>query len=447
MTARTSLLGVRAFYSPMRRKQGLDSEAEQPCPPANSEGLPGPGRGAAAASTDKNLASRRDGAPSCARMSGTLSGIRGLSAPGRGAPPAAAPILPARLTLRRMVRMVGAAILLVSACEAAEPVTAGRGPAPILQWQEHRGYRSLPTGPSAGGSAGFLLMDRSRTGVLFTNALAAERSLTNHVLLNGSGVAAGDVDGDGWCDLFLCALGGQSRLYRNLGDWRFDDITEVAGVRCSGLDGTGAVLADVDGDGDLDLLVATIGGGVRCFLNDGQAHFKEVTAQAGLASLAGSMSLALADVDGNGTLDLYAANYRTWTARDSFSMQIRVNVVEGKRVVTRVNGRPVTEPDLVGRFAIDETGGLVENGEAGLLYRNEGQGHFTAVPWTNGVFLDEAGKPLRQPPYDWGLTAVFRDMNGDRAPDLYVCSDLGSPDRVWINLGEGRFHKDRDLWR
>src|SRR5258706_13607944 len=94
------------------------------------------------------------------------------------------------------------------------------------------------------------------TGVRFTNTVPESRSLTNHILLNGSGVAAGDVDGDEVCDLFFCGIGGHCVLYRNLGGWKFQDITREAGLELPNLDATGAVLADVDGDGDLDLLVS-----------------------------------------------------------------------------------------------------------------------------------------------------------------------------------------------
>ena len=82
--------------------------------------------------------------------------------------------------------------------------------------------------------------------------------LENHNLMNGSGVAAGDFDGDGLCDLYFCAIDGTNALYRNLGNWRFENVTEKAGVGCPGWRSTGAVFADVDGDGRLDLL---IGGG------------------------------------------------------------------------------------------------------------------------------------------------------------------------------------------
>src|SRR5204862_121682 len=83
--------------------------------------------------------------------------------------------------------------------------------------------------------------------------------------------------GDGLVDLYFCGLDNHNVLYRNLGQWKFEDITASARVGCSGQYSTGAVLADIDGDGDLDLLVNALGGGTRLFLNDGRAHFTEST--------------------------------------------------------------------------------------------------------------------------------------------------------------------------
>jgi hypothetical protein len=79
-------------------------------------------------------------------------------------------------------------------------------------------------------------------------------------------------------------------------------------------------------------------------------------------------------------------------------------------------------------------------GQPDILYRNDGHGHFAPVSWTNGVFVDEEGRTLAAAPKDWGLSVMFRDINEDGAPDIYVCNDFASPDRIWINDGSGRFH-------
>ncbi|HEY2953031.1 MAG TPA: FG-GAP-like repeat-containing protein, partial [Verrucomicrobiae bacterium] len=124
---------------------------------------------------------------------------------------------------------------------------------------------------------------------------------------------------------------------------------------------------------------------------------------------------------------LYVANYRTTTVR---STGLKVYIVNGKRML-----RP---QDREG-YDFTPEGRLLEHGEVDVLYLNDGNGMFTPVSWTDGSFLDEDGKALAAGPKEWGLSAMFRDMNGDGAPDLYVCNDFQSPDRIWLNDGKGRF--------
>ena len=306
-------------------------------------------------------------------------------------------------------------------------------------WQPGQGFRSLPLTVPPAGKIGFTKLDSDLTRITFANRLGDERSITNRNLLSGSGVAAGDIDGDGRCDLFFCRLDGPCVLYRNLGNWKFEDITAKAGVACAGQDSTGAVFADIDGDGDLDLLVNALGNGTRIFENDGHSVFREMSVRAGVSSKTGSTSMALADIDGDGDLDLYVANFRPTTVMDRPGTKFTVNSVEGKPIVTAVDGQQATAPELAGRFTVNESGTILEFGEVDALYLNNGSGVFSRVSFTNGAFLDEAGQPLREPPRDWGLAVQFHDINGDGAPDIYVCNDLFTPDRVWINDGTGRF--------
>ncbi len=180
--------------------------------------------------------------------------------------------------------------------------------------QEGPGYRCIPLKVPATGHAGFTLMDARQTGIDFTNTLSEQNAAQNQIRLNGSGVALGDVDGDGLCDIFLCSLEGHVALYKNLGGWRFTNITAAAGLDFPGNFSTGATFADVDGNGTLDLLINGIGTGTRLFLNDGHGHFTEAR-DSGLLHEYGAMTCALADIDGDGALDLYVANYRTTTVR------------------------------------------------------------------------------------------------------------------------------------
>ncbi len=291
---------------------------------------------------------------------------------------------------------------------------------------ETNAFRDAPLPVPSSGKTGFTSLPPGQTGVTFTNELSDWASAENRVLNNGSGVAAGDFDNDGRIDLFFSSLNNQNRLFRNLGHWRFADVTAQTGLKFPPGYYRAAVFADLNGDGWLDLLVGAVGNGVLCFLNDGQGRFTDATALAGTSSRYATESVALADIDGNGTLDLYVTNNRTDDIRD----WLRIPVV-------LVNKKPTVPPALRDRITF-ESGQLQEFGEPHILYLNDGRARFAPVSWTNGKFLDERGQPLAKAPLDWGLTAAFRDLNDDGAPDLYVCNDYWTPDRIWINAGDGR---------
>lgn len=294
------------------------------------------------------------------------------------------------------------------------------------EWHQEQGFRWHELPKFSGSAAGFKMLPAEQTGVSFTNVVSEQAIAENRIVENGAGVALGDFDGDGLPDIFACGIGSASRLYRNLGNWKFKDETASSGLPENFTSARGAVFADINGDGQLDLLVTTVRDGVRCFVNSG-GKFRETTQEAGLQRRSGSTTLALADIDGNGTLDLYVANYRTNDIRDV-----------GRISFKNAGGKPIIPPELKTRF-IFRNGDVSEYGEPDQLYLNDGKGHFTPVSWTGGAFLDADGKPLKEPPRDWGLTATFRDVNGDGAPDLYVCNDYWTPDRFWINDGKGHF--------
>lgn len=219
----------------------------------------------------------------------------------------------------------------------------------------------------------------------------------------------------------------------------FRGVTTAAGLAEGPRLSTGAVLVDVDGDGRLDLLVNSIGAGTRLYRNRGDGRFEE-DRQSGLRASGGSTFIALADTDGDGDLDLYVANYRTSTIVDQPGVRFTLSKVEGRLVVTRVNGVPSDSPEMRDRFVVGPNGNPREAGEADVFYLNDGKGHFTEVASTVST-LEADGKPLVNAPFDWGLTVMFRDLDHDGWPDLYVCNDADSPDRVWINDRAGRFSR------
>lgn len=304
--------------------------------------------------------------------------------------------------------------------------------APIESAESAKSFLSHALMVPENGKTGFTRLSSVLTGVAFTNILSDATAERSRILENGSGVALGDVDGDGLCDIYLCRLEGGNVLYRNLGNWKFEEMMPDSEIACNGQFSTGAVFSDIDGDGDLDLLITSIGRGARCFRNDGHGRFSE-DLNSGLEDGKGSTSMALADVDGDGDLDLYVANYRTNTIRDGAIPGVQIRNINGTLVahpperfdiVTAPNGRPV----------------VYEKGEPDRLYLNDGAGHFAPQSWTNGRFLDSQGQPISSPPRHWGLSVAMRDFTGDGAPDIYVCNDfIDSPDDIWINDGTGRF--------
>ncbi|MDQ2668333.1 MAG: FG-GAP-like repeat-containing protein, partial [Gemmatimonadota bacterium] len=126
-------------------------------------------------------------------------------------------------------------------------------------WHQESGYRWRELEVD-GGDPGFTHMEGHRSGITFQNAVSDSVLLGNRMLAQGGGVALGDVDGDGLPDVFLAKTQGCSALYRNLGNWKFEDITEKAGVGACDQHSSAAAFADVDGDGDLDLILLSTTG-------------------------------------------------------------------------------------------------------------------------------------------------------------------------------------------
>lgn len=285
------------------------------------------------------------------------------------------------------------------------------------QWTSGPGFRwkslAAPVGP---GGPGFVRESASALGITFTNALSADRVMQFQNLMNGSGLAAADVDGDGLVDLYLCHKQAGNRLYRNRGNGRFEDITASAGVDCLKQTSVGAVFGDLNGDGSPDLLVSAFGGPNACLINDGKGRFRDATVESGLTGKSGATSMALSDIDGDGDLDVYGCNFA-----------VQAILRDGALITTRmVDGQPVVTGRHAHRVKLID-GMMVEFGDPDVLWINDGKGRFQAAPWEQ-TFSDADGKPVPAP-QDFGLAVQMRDINGDGNPDIYVCNDFQTPDR------------------
>lgn len=331
-------------------------------------------------------------------------------------------------TFRKLAGRAGIFLFLIPVlfthvgCSQKEPVRE-------FVWTEEEGYRWAEL-PTDNNQPGLNILSSNLTGITFRNDLSDKRMSENRILMNGSGVAAGDINGDGFVDLYFTRIDGPNRLYLNLGGFRFRDITEEAGVAHDAHLSTGAVFADVNGNGQLDLLITSVDTENALYLNDGTGKFK-YSKNSGLGSAKGSMTMALADINGDGFLDLYVVNYRETNVLDVF---------EAKDLTwenTVKNGELIPPYDDYFTILDRGEGHLPERHEVGRrdeLYLNRGDGTFEKVTSTKERFLASDGSPMGLSP-DWGLSAKFQDLNNDGRPDLYVNNDFWTPDRVWINQG------------
>ena len=254
------------------------------------------------------------------------------------------------------------------------------------------------------GPALFERLEPEATGVTFVNALPEAPDVNVITYLNyynGGGVAVGDVNGDGRPDLFFTSNLGPDRLYLNRGGFRFEDVTERAGVAGGAGWTTGAVMADVNGDGHLDLYVSAVRhgplpGGNRLYINRGDGTFEDCTADYGLAFEGYSTQGAFLDYDLDGDLDLYQLNHSVHELRGPSS-------------------RPQREE---------------RHPAAGdRLLRNDG-GRFVDVSEEAGIFGGVEG---------YGLGVVASDLNLDGCPDLYVANDFQENDFLYLNDCDGTF--------
>ena len=262
----------------------------------------------------------------------------------------------------------------------------------------------------------FQSLSAGRTGIAFANGLTPDHM--KRYLYNGSGVAIGDYDGDGRPDIYLVGLDSDNKLYRQVDDLRFEDVTERAGVAGGQAWGTGASFVDIDNDGDLDLFVCNLDSANLLYLNDGRGRFTESAAALGLAHVGASNQAAFADYDRDGDLDLYLLTNRVFSVAEELAGTGRLRLVEGKLTVP---------PEMRDQYMVI-AGRLTQAGQQDLLYHQNDDGTFTEVSVEAGI----AG-------FDMGLSATWWDYNGDDWPDLYVANDLKTPDHLYHNNGDGTF--------
>jgi hypothetical protein len=307
-------------------------------------------------------------------------------------------------------------------------------------WHDERGYRWQLLEQPRHSDPGLRELTARKTGLDHPNTVSDAHALANRNLLIGAGVAVGDVDGDGLPDVFLASLERPAALYHNDGDFRFTDVTAKSGIDTTLMGTMSAAFADVNGDGTLDLVVGTLGGPIKLWIGDGHGHFTDSTSVSGLPAGYASTGLTFADVNGDGHLDLYVATYKVRNNLDVYPPQ----QIFFDKVVQKVNGRYEVRPEWAKEYRIEDRpdlGGVIRSQRADpdLFLLNDGKGHFTRTAISGPRFVDANGTPLAQDPDYFTLAARFYDVNGDGAPDLYVCNDFEDPDQFWINDGKGNF--------
>jgi enediyne biosynthesis protein E4 len=257
--------------------------------------------------------------------------------------------------------------------------------------------------------------ERPRSGITFVNRVVpdAAKSYQATHYDHGNGVAPADVDGDGLTDLYFVSQLGGNQLWKNLGDGKFTDITETAGVGVPGRIGVTASFADLDNDGDPDLYVTTVRGGNLLFRNEGEGRFTDVTAEAGVGHSAHSSGTVCFDYDRDGLLDLFVCNVGVYTTND-----------------LRPEGNYAAHADAFAGHLKPE-----ERNERSVLYRNLGGLKFADVTETVGL-IDES----------WTGDATPLDANRDGWIDLYVLNMQGH-NEYYENVNGQQFRRrSRELF-
>lgn len=250
----------------------------------------------------------------------------------------------------------------------------------------------------------FTSLSSKETGIDFTNEIVendAQNVLAYEYFYNGGGVAIGDINNDGLPDIFFTANLKSNKLYLNLGSLRFKDVTKTARVGGRKDWKTGVTMADVNGDGWLDIYVCYSGKGNanrrnELYINNHDLTFTEMAKQYGLDDAGCSTQAIFFDYDRDGDLDCYVLNH---------------NIKAYKNVELH--------------YLKNDYDSLAGD----RLYRND-DGHFTDVSKQAGIL---------QNPISFGLGVAVSDINNDGWPDIYVTNDYTEQDYCYINNGNGTF--------
>ncbi|MEO6722862.1 MAG: CRTAC1 family protein, partial [Ferruginibacter sp.] len=262
------------------------------------------------------------------------------------------------------------------------------------------------------------MLPSSSTGIKFSNDVAYTEELNAYTFrnfYNGGGVAVGDINNDGLPDIFFCGNMHSNKLYLNKGDFKFEDITEKAGLNSDGVWSTGVTLADINGDGLLDIYVCKSGDfksknrSNALYINNGisanakkgsgQVTFTESAKEYGLNNMGLSTHAVFFDYDKDGDLDCYLLN-------NSFRSVGNYDLVKDQRAVR------------------DTLGG-------NKLYRND-HNHFTDVTAPAGIYSSKIG---------FGLGVTISDVDGDGWQDIYVSNDFFERDYLYLNNHDGTFEE------
>lgn len=244
----------------------------------------------------------------------------------------------------------------------------------------------------------------SETGIDFENRLEfmPEFNIYNYRnFYDGGGVAVGDVTGNGLPDIYFIHNMGDNQLYKNLGDYKFEDITETAGVAGSKKWSTGAAMVDINGNGLIDIYVSNSGElddrRNELFVNNGDGTFTEKAAEFGLDDPGYTIQATFFDYNNDGLVDLYLINNAD-EAIGSFNLENNLR----------------EERDFLG---------------GDRLYRNNG-GSFTDVTEDAGIYSSIIG---------FALSASVGDLNRNGYYDLFIANDFFERDYLYMNRGDGTF--------